>query len=71
MIEGHCANEGSDAYTMALAQRRAEAIRSYLNELGVPNEQMRIVSLGRSSPAVQGDEKDVAALNRRAEIRQQ
>lgn len=68
-IEGHCDERGSDEYNLALGERRANAVRSYLYNLGVPNSQMSIVSYGEARPAVNGTGETVWQLNRRAEFR--
>jgi peptidoglycan-associated lipoprotein len=68
VIEGHCDDTGSDDYNLALGERRAEAVRKYLFNLGVPTQQMQIVSYGESKPAVEGTGEAVWRLNRRAAI---
>ncbi len=68
VIEGHTDETGSEDYNLALGERRAEAVRKYLFNLGVPAQQMQIVSYGESRPAVQGTGEAVWRLNRRAAI---
>ena len=68
VIEGHCDDVGSSEYNLALGERRADAVRRYLFNLGVPREQMKIVSYGESKPALRGTGEAVWRLNRRAEI---
>lgn len=68
VIEGHCDERGSDEYNLALGERRANAVRSYLYNLGVPRSQMSIVSYGEARPAVNGTGETVWQLNRRAEF---
>ena len=65
-IEGHCDERGSDEYNIALGERRANAVRSYLYNLGVPNGQMTVVSYGEARPAVNGSGETAYQLNRRA-----
>ena len=67
-IEGHCDERGSDEYNIALGERRANAVRSYLYNLGVPNGQMTVVSFGEARPAVNGAGEAAFQLNRRAEF---
>jgi peptidoglycan-associated lipoprotein len=67
-IEGHCDERGSDEYNIALGERRANAVRSYLYNLGVPNGQMTVVSFGEARPAVNGAGETAFQLNRRAEF---
>ena len=68
-IEGHTDERGSDEYNIALGERRAAAVRNYLYNLGVPMEQMTIISYGESRPAANGSGEAVWRLNRRAEFR--
>ena len=67
-IEGHCDERGSEEYNIALGERRANAVRSYLYNLGVPNGQMTVVSYGEAQPAATGTGEAVWQLNRRAEF---
>ena len=67
-IEGHCDERGSEEYNLALGERRANAVRNYLYNLGVPNGQMSTVSYGEARPAVNGSGETAYQLNRRAEF---
>jgi len=67
-IEGHCDERGSDEYNLALGQRRAEAVRSYLVTLGVAAERLAVLSYGEERPAAAGNEEAAWAQNRRAEF---
>ena len=67
-IEGHCDERGSEEYNIALGERRANAVRSYLYNLGVPNGQMTVVSYGEARPAVNGSGETAFQLNRRAQF---
>ncbi len=67
-IEGHCDERGSEEYNLALGERRANAVRSYLYNLGVPNGQMTVVSYGEARPAVNGTGETAWQLNRRAQF---
>lgn len=67
-IEGNCDERGSEEYNLALGERRASAVRSYLYNLGVPRGQMTIVSYGEARPAVNGTGETAWQLNRRAEF---
>lgn len=50
-IEGHCDERGSAEYNMALGQKRAEAAKDYLVQIGIPAEQFNLVSYGKERPA--------------------
>ena len=45
-IEGLCDERGSAEYNMALGQKRAEAAKSYLTQIGIPADQFNMVSYG-------------------------
>jgi peptidoglycan-associated lipoprotein len=66
VIEGHCDERGTIEYNLALGQRRAQAVREYLSNLGVAADRMRLVSFGEERPADPGHSEDAWAMNRRA-----
>ncbi len=66
VIEGHCDERGTIEYNLALGQRRAQAVRDYLSNLGVGADRMRLVSYGEERPADPGHDEDAWAMNRRA-----
>jgi peptidoglycan-associated lipoprotein len=68
-IEGHCDERGDEEYNLALGQRRANAVKKYLVNLGVPASRLRTVSYGEARPAVQGHSESAWRWNRRAEFR--
>ena len=49
-IEGHCDERGTAEYNLGLGERRANAVKAYLVELGVPGDRIVIVSKGKESP---------------------
>jgi peptidoglycan-associated lipoprotein len=65
LIEGHCDERGTREYNLALGERRAETVRSYLIALGVDAGRIGTVSYGKERPAVDGSEESAWALNRR------
>jgi peptidoglycan-associated lipoprotein len=67
-IEGNCDERGSREYNLALGQRRAEAVVKSLTLLGADTGQLEAVSFGKERPAVQGENEDAWAKNRRAEL---
>jgi peptidoglycan-associated lipoprotein len=68
LIEGHTDERGGREYNLALGQKRAEAVRTALGLLGVPDGQVEAVSFGKEKPAVPGSDEAAMAKNRRAEI---
>jgi len=68
VIEGHCDERGSDEYNLALGERRAEQVKRYLVDLGVPANRLDTVSFGEANPAVQGHDEAAWRYNRRSEF---
>jgi len=64
-IEGNCDDRGSAEYNLALGERRADAARKYLVNMGVAAERLSVVSYGKEHPAVQGDNEKAWTKNRR------
>ena len=67
-VEGHTDDRGSSEYNLALGQRRAEAVVKSLTLLGADPTQLEAVSFGEERPAMQGENEDAWAKNRRAEL---
>jgi len=65
-IEGHCDSRGSIEYNLALGERRANAVKSYMAHLGVPNSRMKTISYGKERPIATGESEEAWAKNRRA-----
>jgi outer membrane protein OmpA-like peptidoglycan-associated protein len=69
-IQGHTDSSGPDEFNLVLGQRRAEAVRQYLNAAhGIPLHKMSVISFGDSKPVADNDSRDGRAQNRRVEIR--
>ena len=64
-IEGHCDERGTAEYNLALGERRALAVKTYLSSLGVSPERVRTVSYGKEFPFDMGHTEDAWARNRR------
>jgi peptidoglycan-associated lipoprotein len=67
-IEGNADERGSREYNLALGQKRAEAVKSRLRLLGVPESQMETVSFGEEKPVATGADEAAWAQNRRADL---
>jgi peptidoglycan-associated lipoprotein len=65
-IEGHTDSRGSTEYNLALGERRAKAVKTYLEGLGIPADRMNIISFGEDKPLADGDSESAFARNRRA-----
>ncbi len=68
-IQGHADERGTTEYNLALGQKRAEAIRSALVNLGVSSDQLSTVSYGEERPLSDEDGVLAWAKDRRAEFR--
>src|SRR5688500_14902321 len=65
MVEGHADSRGTNAYTLALAERRADASRDYLVSLGIPADRVTIVSKGEEQPFCSEETESCWQQNRR------
>jgi len=68
LVEGHCDERGTAAYNLALGNRRAAAVKSYLGDLGAASP-MAIVSFGKELPLATGHDEQAWRQNRRAELK--
>jgi len=67
-VEGHTDSVGSDEYNMKLSEARANAVRTYLSEQGVPGNTISAVGLGKSDPVASNDTAAGRQRNRRVEL---
>ncbi len=67
-VNGHTDDVGSDAYNMALSERRAQAVRDYLVKAGLPAQILTVQGYGKSLPLVRGTSEAARAKNRRVEL---
>jgi len=67
-VEGNADERGSAEYNLALGQRRAEAVSRTLKTLGVNEERIEAVSLGKEKPKKTGHDEGSWAENRRSDI---
>ncbi len=67
-IAGHCDNRGTQEYNLALGERRALAVRTFLIQCGVPSDRLATISYGAEYPAVLGNNESAWSKNRRVEF---
>lgn len=67
-LEGHCDERGTEEYNLALGERRAESVRSYLVNLGVDPSRLKTISYGEERPVDPGHNEEAWAKNRRVEF---
>ena len=65
-IEGHCDKRGTNGYNLALGERRAESVKTFLVDLGVDRSRMVTISYGEERPFDRGHGEAAWARNRRA-----
>ena len=65
VVEGHCDERGTEAYNLALGERRAGVAREYLASLGVDASRMKTVSYGRERPFCSDANENCWQSNRR------
>ena len=68
LIQGHCDERGTEEYNLALGDRRAGTVRSYLISLGVPAHRLHTISYGEEKPAASGHTEAAWSQNRRAQF---
>jgi peptidoglycan-associated lipoprotein len=68
LIEGHCDERGTSAYNLVLGERRAEAVKRYLQELGIQTTRLETVSYGKERPFCIQHSDDCWQKNRRAHL---
>ncbi|HEY9013557.1 MAG TPA: OmpA family protein, partial [Gemmatimonadales bacterium] len=68
-IEGHTDSTGTDAYNEMLSQARAESVRNFLVEQGIPMERIPATrGFGRTRPIAPNDTRANREKNRRVDI---
>lgn len=68
-IAGHTDNIGTDEYNQQLSEGRAQSVKDYFVEHGVPDSQMSVKGYGESEPRDSNDSEEGRELNRRVELR--
>ena len=64
-VEGHADERGTPEYNLALGERRAVAVKTYLVSLGISPDRIRTVSYGKEFPFDPGHNEQAWAKNRR------
>ncbi|MEI6183351.1 MAG: OmpA family protein [Polynucleobacter sp.] len=65
---GNTDSVGTDAYNMALGQRRAQSVKAYLTSKGVDGSRIYTESKGKSNPVASNATEEGRAKNRRTDI---
>ncbi|MDR3154848.1 MAG: OmpA family protein [Deltaproteobacteria bacterium] len=67
-LQGYADERGTEAYNLALGDRRAKSARNYLVDLGINGSRLYTTSYGESNPRDPGHNEVAWALNRRVEF---
>jgi outer membrane protein OmpA-like peptidoglycan-associated protein len=67
-IEGNTDSVGTEAFNQVLSERRAEGVRSYLTEQGVPQSSTSATGLGKRQPIASNATSEGRQQNRRVEL---
>jgi outer membrane protein OmpA-like peptidoglycan-associated protein len=68
LVQGFADRQGPPEYNRVLAQRRAEAVKQFLVELGVPEASVKVVTVGQEGSLCDEPSKECLQLNRRVHI---
>jgi outer membrane protein OmpA-like peptidoglycan-associated protein len=67
-VEGHADSQGNDASNQRLSQDRADSVRAYLVQQGVPHDRITSVGQGETTPIAPNETAEGRANSRRVEI---
>ncbi|WP_321475129.1 OmpA family protein [uncultured Paludibaculum sp.] len=67
-LDGHTDSIGSEKYNEKLSQRRAEAVKGFLEKYGARGSQMEIVPRGKRNPRTGNNTKEGRWINRRVQV---
>jgi peptidoglycan-associated lipoprotein len=68
-VEGNCDERGTTEYNLHLGERRAEAVKKYLGNLGVDRKTVKTTSYGKERPLCTEHTEDCWSKNRRAVVK--
>ena len=67
-VEGHTDSVGTEAFNQELSEKRAEAVRNYLTQQGVPESSTTATGFGKTRPIASNDTSEGRQQNRRVEL---
>ena len=67
-IEGHTDSVGTDEFNQQLSERRADSVRDFLAEQGVPASSITAKGFGKTQPVASNDTAEGRQRNRRVEL---
>ncbi len=66
VIEGHCDERGSEEYNLALGDNRAGTVKKLLDQMGVTEDRIKVISYGKERPFCSQENEQCWSQNRRA-----
>jgi outer membrane protein OmpA-like peptidoglycan-associated protein len=67
-VEGHTDSVGSDDYNQTLSEQRAQAVRDYFVQQGIPAASIEARGFGKTEPIASNDTSEGRQQNRRVEL---
>jgi peptidoglycan-associated lipoprotein len=67
-VEGHCDERGTEEYNLHLGERRANAVKQYMEKNGVDASRLFTISYGKDRPVDPGHTETAWAKNRRVQF---
>lgn len=67
-VEGNTDSVGTEAFNQQLSEKRAEAVRNYLTQQGVPESSTTAAGFGKTRPIASNDTSEGRQQNRRVEL---
>jgi peptidoglycan-associated lipoprotein len=68
LVQGYADRQGAPEYNRMLAQRRAESVKQFLVELGVPEPSIKVVTIGQEGALCDDASTECRQLNRRVHL---
>lgn len=69
LIEGYASSDGDEDYNIELSVKRAEAVRQYLVNLGIPESRLKVQGFGEGAPIGDNEDPKGRAINRRVQFK--
>jgi outer membrane protein OmpA-like peptidoglycan-associated protein len=68
LVQGYTDNQGPAEYNRGLAQRRAQVVKRFLVDLGVPETAIKMVTVGQEGALCDDPSQECQELNRRVHL---
>jgi outer membrane protein OmpA-like peptidoglycan-associated protein len=68
LVQGYADRQGPPEYNRVLALRRADAVKQFLVELGVPDASVKVVTIGQYGALCDDPSKECQQMNRRVHV---